>query len=66
MINNMDSKTRAAGIVLAVVVALVLLQRTSFAPLPASTNDFLGGFAIGVAIVFVIALFARKAGNPDS
>jgi hypothetical protein len=40
MMEKFDSRTKAAGIVLAVVVAIVLIQMTSMAFLPASTNDF--------------------------
>lgn len=66
MRDNIDSRTKAAGIVLAVVVALVLLQMTSLAVLPASTNDFLRGFAVGLAIAFGMAWFAGRAGKTDT
>ena len=60
MMKNLDPRTKAAAILLTLVVAVVLLQMTSFAPLPASINAFLRGFALGLAIVFVIAWFAGR------
>ena len=65
MTQDMDSKTKALAIVFLVVAGLVLLQMTSLAPLPASTNSFLRGFALGLAIVLVVAFFAGRAGKSN-
>lgn len=62
---DMDFRSKAMAIILAVAVALVLLQMTPFAPLPADFNGFLRGFVVGCGIVIVVSWLAGKADNPN-
>ncbi|HEX6037953.1 hypothetical protein [Longimicrobium sp.] len=44
----------------AVAALLVVLQQTALAPLPHSSDSFLGGIAAGLAVSTVIAWFALR------
>lgn len=44
----------------AVAVLLVVLQRTSVAPLPHAADSFLGGLATGLCLSAVMAWFALR------
>lgn len=57
------ARTRALGIVSAVAVVVALIQRSGLTPFPHRADDFLGGFAVGVALVALVAFLWTRDGH---
>ena len=57
---KLASRARAGAVIALIALLYVLVQHSAFAPFPHRADDFVGGFAAGVAVVSVIAWIGAR------
>lgn len=57
---KLASRARAGAVMALIALLYVLVQHSGFAPFPHGADDFVGGFAAGVAVVSGIAWIGAR------